>query len=106
MCLYDARSKTFKDNIFGMINVSLNDDPVYFKLEASSSVCPCDSYFPPIDNPDYVKQLRVLTVLNESFKVDLFLYTMSSCFQKTELKENIFKIILLSLKKTVLKENG
>ena len=26
------------------------------------SVCPSDSDFPPIDNSDYVKQLRVLTV--------------------------------------------
>ena len=105
MCLHDARSKNFKDNIFGMVNVSLNDDPVYLKPEAPSSVCPSNFDFPLIDNPDYVKQLRVLTVLNENFKVDLFLYTMSSCFQKTELKENISKIILLSLKETVLKEN-
>ena len=35
------------------------------------SVCPSDSKFPPIDNFDYVKQLRVLIVLNENFKVDL-----------------------------------
>ena len=37
----------------------------------SKSVCPSDSDFPPIDNSDYVKQQRVLTVLNENFKVDL-----------------------------------
>ena len=30
-----------------------------------------DFDFPPIDNFDYVKQLRVLTVLNENFEVDL-----------------------------------
>ena len=71
MCLHDARSKNFKDNIFGMVNVSLNDDPVYFKPEASPSVCPSISDFPPIDNPDYVKQLRVLTILNENFEDDL-----------------------------------
>ena len=35
------------------------------------SICPSDSEFPPIDNFDYVKQLRVLIVLNENFKVDL-----------------------------------
>ena len=34
-------------------------------------VCPSDSDFPPIDNTDYVKQLRVLTVLNENFEVNL-----------------------------------
>ena len=83
MCLCDTRFKNVKDNIFGMIN----DDPVYSNCypEASSpyirttneeeddckSVCLPDYDFPPIDNFDYVKQLRVLTVLNESFEVDL-----------------------------------
>ena len=37
----------------------------------SKSVCPSDSDFSPIDNSDYVKQLRVLNVLKEDFKVDL-----------------------------------
>ena len=37
----------------------------------SKSVFPSNSDFPPIDNSDLVKQLRVLTVLNENFKVDL-----------------------------------
>ena len=32
-----------------------------------------DSDFPPIDNSNLVKQLRVLTVLHEDFKVDLIL---------------------------------
>ena len=38
MCLRDTRSKNFKDNIFGVVNVSLYDDPVYFNCypEASS----------------------------------------------------------------------
>ena len=35
------------------------------------SIFPSDSEFPPIDNFDYVKHLRVLIVLNENFKVDL-----------------------------------
>ena len=35
------------------------------------SACPADGDFPPIDNSDLVKQLRVLTVLNENFKIDL-----------------------------------
>ena len=34
-------------------------------------VCPSDGDFPPIDDSDYIKQLRVLTVLNENFEVDL-----------------------------------
>ena len=87
MCLCDTRFKNFKDSILGMINVSLCDKPVYFNCypKASSpyskpsseekddgkSVCPSDSDFPPIDNSDYVKQLRVLTILNENFEDDL-----------------------------------
>ena len=35
------------------------------------SVCPSDSNFPPIENPVYQNQLRVLTILDESFEVDL-----------------------------------
>ena len=35
------------------------------------SACPSDGDFPPIDNSDYIKQLRVLTVLNKNFEVDL-----------------------------------
>ena len=37
----------------------------------SKSVCPSDGDFPPIDAFDYIKQLKVLTVLNENFEVDL-----------------------------------
>ena len=48
------------------------------------SACPSDGDFPPIDASGYIKQLRVLTVLNE----------------------NISKIILLNLRKTVLRVNG
>ena len=87
VCLCDAGFKNFKDSILGMINVSLCDKPFYFNCypKASSpyskpsseekddgkSVCPSDSDFPPIDNSDYVKQLRVLTILNENFEDDL-----------------------------------
>ena len=65
MCLCDTRSKNFKDNIFGKVNVSLNDDPVYFSyyFEASSPYSKTaskeegygksvDSDFSPIDNSD------------------------------------------------------
>ena len=84
MCLRDARSNNFKYKIFGMVNVSLYDDPIYLNCypEASSPYSrtaseeegdgkSIDSNFPPIDNPDHVKQMRVLTVLNENFEVDL-----------------------------------
>ena len=77
MCLHDAKSKNFKDNIFCMANVSLNDH-VYFNYysEASSPYSKTASKEEgdgkSVDsNFDYVKQLRVLTVLNENFEVDL-----------------------------------
>ena len=109
LCLHDAKSKNFKDNIFCMANVSLNDHACFNYYSNASCLYRKTTKErdndKSVNNLNYVNQLRVLTVLNESFKVDLFLYTMSSCFQKTELKENISKIILLSLKETVLKEN-
>ena len=37
----------------------------------SKSVCPSNSNFPPIENPAYQDQLRVLNVLNESFEIDM-----------------------------------
>ena len=37
----------------------------------TKSVCPSDSDFPPIKNPVFQNQLRVLNVLDESFEVDM-----------------------------------
>ena len=45
--------------------------PASEEEDDSESVCPSDFDFPPIDNSDLVKQLRVLTVLNENFEIDL-----------------------------------
>ena len=88
------------------------------KLEASSpyskpaseeeddgkSICPSDGDFPPIDNSNYIKQLRVLTILNKNFEVDLVPLYDEFILSKNQI--NNFKIILLSLRKTMLKENG
>ena len=42
------------------------------KEDDSKSICPSDSDFSPIEISDYKKKkLRVLTVLNENFEVDL-----------------------------------
>ena len=78
MCLHDTKSKNFKNNILSMADVSLNDDPIYFSyyFEASSPYSKTASKEEgdgkSVDsNFDYVKQLRVLTVLNENFEVDL-----------------------------------
>ena len=48
-----------------------NEEEDDSKSDDTKSVCPSDSDFPPIDNPVYQNQLRVLTVLDESFEVDL-----------------------------------
>ena len=45
--------------------------PTSEEEDDGKSVCPSDSDFPPIDNSNLVKQLRVLNVLNENFKVDM-----------------------------------
>ena len=103
MCLCDTRSKNFKDNIFGIVNVSLYDDPVYFNCypKASSPYSKTaskeeddgksvDSDFSPIDNSDYVKQLRVLTVLNEDFKVDLIPLYNEFMLSKNRTKRKYF----------------
>ena len=87
MCSRDARFKNFKDSILGMTTVSLYDGPIYFNCypepsfpysrpaseeeDDGKSICLSDFDFPPIDNSDYVKQIRVLTVLNKNFEVDL-----------------------------------
>ena len=43
----------------------------------SKSVCPSDYDFPPIETPDYVKELRVLTVLGETLTLIWFLCIMN-----------------------------
>ena len=39
--------------------------------EDTRSVSPSISDFPPIEIPDYQKQLRVLNVLDENFEIDM-----------------------------------
>ena len=55
------------------------------------SVCPSDSDFPPIDNSDYVKQLRVLIVLNENFKVNLIPLYDEFMLSKNRTKRKYFQ---------------
>ena len=82
MCLHDAKSKNFKNNILSMANVSLND-PACFNHYSNASCLhrktnkerdndkSFDPNFTPIDNFNYVNQLKVLTVSNGNFEVDL-----------------------------------
>ena len=116
MCLCDTRSKNFEDNIFGIVNVSLYDDPVYFNCypKASSPYSKTaskeeddgksvDSDFSPIDNSDYVKQLRVLTVLNEDFKVDLIPLYNEFMLSKNRTKRKYFQYNFAQSKKDCVK---
>ena len=56
----------------------------------SKSVCPSDSDFPPIDNSDLVKQLRVLTILNENFEVNLIPLYDEFMLSKNKTKRKYF----------------
>ena len=74
MCLHDVKSKSFKNNISCITNVSLNDHICFNHYSEAS--CPysnksVDYNFSPIDNFDCINQLRVLTVLNNNFEIDL-----------------------------------
>ena len=83
MCLHDAKFKNFKNYISSMANVSLNDHTCFNHYSEASCLYrktirkerdndkSVDPNFSPIDNFDYVNQLRVLTVLNENFETDL-----------------------------------
>ena len=78
MCLHGTKSKNFKNNTLSMADVSLNDHAcfnyysnascLHRKRDNDKSV---DPNFTPIDNFNYVNKLRVLTVSNENFEIDL-----------------------------------
>ena len=43
----------------------------------TKSVCPSNSDFPPIENPVYQNQLRVLNALDESFEIDMVSFMLA-----------------------------
>ena len=49
------------------------------------------SDFSPVDDSDYIKQLRVLTVLNENFEVDLILLYDEFILSKNWIKRKYFQ---------------
>ena len=57
----------------------------------NKSVCPSDFDFPPIETPDYVKQLRVLTVLDENFEIDMVSLYNESTLPKNRNKRKYFQ---------------
>ena len=94
MCLHDAKSKNFKNNISCMTDVSLNDHICfnhYSEASCQYNNKSVDSNFSPIDNSGYIKQLRVLTVLNEDFKVDLIPLYDEFILSKNRIKRKYFQ---------------
>ena len=67
------------------------------------STCPSDGDFPPIDASGYIKQLRVLTVLNEDFKVDLIPLYDEFMLSKNQIKRKYFQDNFAQFKKNCVK---
>ena len=65
--------------------------PASEEEDDSKSVCPSDGDFPPIDDSDYIKQLRVLTVLKENFEVDLVPLYDEFMLSKNRIKRKYFQ---------------
>ena len=55
------------------------------------SVCLSDSDFPPIENPVYQNQLRVLTILDENFEIDMVSLYNEFMLAKNRNKRNYFQ---------------
>ena len=70
---------------------SLYSKPASEEEDDGKSVFPSNSDFPPIDNSDYVKQLRVLIVLNENFKVNLIPLYDEFMLSKNQTKRKYFQ---------------
>ena len=73
------------------------------KEDDSKSVCPSNSNFPPIETPNYVKQLRVLTVLDENFEVDMVSLYNEFMLAKNRNKRKYFQSNFVSSEKDRVK---
>ena len=80
--------------------------PASEEEDDGKSVCPSERDFPPIDASDYIKQLRVLTALNEDFKVDLIPLYDEFMLSKNRIKRKYFQDNFAQSEKTVLRVNG
>ena len=65
--------------------------PTSVEEDDGKSVCPSERDFPPIDASGYIKQLRVLTILNEDFKVDLIPLYDEFMLSKNRIKRKYFQ---------------
>ena len=98
MCLHSTKSKNFKNNILSMTDASLNDHAcfnyysnascLYKKRDNDKTV---DPNFTPIDNFKYANQLRVLTISNENFEVDLVPLYDEFMLSKNQIKRKYFQ---------------
>ena len=98
MCLHSTKSKIFKNNILSMADASLNDHAcfnyysnascLYWKRDNDKTV---DPNFTPIDNFNYANRLRVLTISNENFEVDLVPLYDEFMLSKNQTKRKYFQ---------------
>ena len=98
MCLHGMKSKILKNNTLSMTDASLNDHAcfnyysdascLYEKRDNDKTVKPS---FTPIDNFNYANQLRVLTISNENFEVDLVLLYDEFMLSKNQIKRKYFQ---------------
>ena len=102
MCLHDTKSKNFKNNILSMADVSLNDHACFNYYSNASCLYrkttkemdndkSVDPNFTPANNFNYVNQLRVLTVSNENFEVDLVPLYDEFMLSKNQIKRKYFQ---------------
>ena len=93
-----TKSKIFKNNTLSMAIASLNDHVcfddysnascLYKKRDNDKTINPS---FTPIDNFHYANQLRVLTISNENFEVDLVPLYDEFMLPKNKIKRKYFQ---------------
>ena len=94
MCLHGMKSKILKNNTLSMADASLNNHAcsnascLYKKRDNDKTI---DPSFTPIDNFNYANQLRVLTVSNENFEVDLVPLYDEFMLSKNRIKRKYFQ---------------
>ena len=92
MCLHGIKSKNSKNNILSMANVSLNDHACFNHYSNASCLYETvEPSFTPSDNFNYANQLRVLTISNENFEVDLVLLYDEFMLSKNRIKRKYFQ---------------
>ena len=86
-----------------MFTILLNLNLPLHITNLCKSICPSDSDFPPIETPNYVKQLRVLTVLDENFEIDMVSLYNEFMLAKNRNKRKYFQSIFAQSEKDRVK---